>query len=176
MLKRQGEDATPVDLQAFAAFNRKLFHDPTALPDAHAEILAPERHHIGPDELQDVLRHHFKANRSSGWSPMPLQLLKHLGGKGINSFSKFLNKSAIEELAPVSWRETKVVPLYKGKGDPGDLNNFRSIAITPPFTKIFMAVITKRLDKLAESTGLHAPTQAGFRKYHTTTEQAMLVQ
>lgn len=67
------------------------------------------------------------------------------------------------------------MPLYKGKGDVSDLNNYRSIAITPPFTKAFMAVMTKRLDTLAEAEGMHAPTQAGFRKHHTTTEQAMLV-
>jgi hypothetical protein len=41
----------------------------------------------------------------------------------------------------MAWRETKITPLYKGAGDRNDFNNYRSIAITPPFTKIFMAVI-----------------------------------
>ena len=53
----------------------------------------------------------------------------------------FLSVSAIQQLAPVSWRETKVVPLYKGAGDKCDCNNYRSIAVTPPFTKIFMSIM-----------------------------------
>ena len=63
-----------------------------------------------------------------------------------------------------------MVPLYKGKGDKADMNSYRSIAITPPFTKLFMSVINQRLTKIAEEDNLHAPTQAGFRAHHTTTE------
>lgn len=89
--------------------------------------------------------------------------------------AQFLNVSAIHRLAPKYWRDTKVVPLYKGKGDPADMNNFRSIAITPPFTKVFMSVINRRLTTFAEDHQLHAPVQAGFRAHHTTTEQALII-
>ena len=97
-----------------------------------------------------MLTHHFKANKSQGLSPMPLQLLKHMGDAGTVSLASFLSRSAIFELAPQSWRNTKVVPLYKGKGDPTDFNSYRSIAITPPFTKLFMSVINRRLTDFAE--------------------------
>ena len=60
--------------------------------------------------------------------------------RSIEVLAKFLNVSALQQLAPVAWRETKVVPLYKGKGDKLDCNNYRSIAVTPPFTKLFMSV------------------------------------
>jgi hypothetical protein len=49
-------------------------------------------------------------------SKMPLELLKHLGTTGVESMANFLNTSAIDQLSPTSWRETKVVPLYKGEG------------------------------------------------------------
>lgn len=70
----------------------------------------------------------------------------------------FLNSSAIDNKAPASWRTTKVVPLYKGKGSPTDPSNYRSIAIAPPFTKLFMAVINNRLTTTAQTMELHAPT------------------
>ena len=89
---------------------------------------------------------------------MPLQLLKHLGPEGINCVTSFLNSSAIDQLPPPSWRETKVVPLYKGKGNTNDPENYRSIAITPPFAKLFMAVVNQRLTTQAETLSLHAPT------------------
>jgi hypothetical protein len=56
------------------------------------------------------------------------------------------------------------------------MNNYRSIAITPPFTKLLMAVINQRLTDHAEDKEIHAPTQAGFRRHHTTTEHALLLQ
>jgi hypothetical protein len=69
-----------------------------------------------------------------------------------------LNVTAIDNPAPQSWRDTKVVPLYKGKGDPADVANYRSIAVSPPFAKLFMAIINQRITTLANEQGLHAPT------------------
>jgi hypothetical protein len=48
--------------------------------------------------------------------------------------------------------------LYKGKGPATDPENYRSIAITPPFAKLFMAVVNKRLTIEANARDLHAPT------------------
>ncbi len=64
-----------------------------------------------------------------------------MGQAGVDLLADFLNASAIAQLAPASWRKTKVVPLYKGQGDTTDMNNYRSIAVTPPFTKLFMSVM-----------------------------------
>jgi hypothetical protein len=70
----------------------------------------------------------------------------------------FMNESAVEQLSPQSWREAKVVPLYKGVGITTDPTNYRSIAITPPFAKLYMAVVNKRLTDEATELDLHAPT------------------
>ena len=69
-----------------------------------------------------------------------------------------------------------MVPLYKGTGPATDPDNYRSIAITPPFAKLFMAVVNKRLTAEANARELHAPTQAGFRAHHSTVEQALILQ
>ena len=69
-----------------------------------------------------------------------------------------------------------MVPLYKGTGPATDPDNYRSIAITPPFAKLFMAVVNKRLTAEANARDLHAPTQAGFRAHHSTIEQALILQ
>ena len=39
-----------------------------------------------------------------------------------------------------------------------------------------MAVMNKRLTATAIDMDLHAPTQAGFRAHHSTTEQALILQ
>ena len=83
----------------------------------------------------------FKANKSTGLSLLPLQCLKWMGEASVEVLCDFLNVSAIEQLAPVAWRESKVVPLYKGVGDTCDSNNYRSIAVSPPFAKLLMSVL-----------------------------------
>jgi hypothetical protein len=39
-----------------------------------------------------------------------------------------------------------------------------------------MAVMNTRLTTAASAMDLHAPTQAGFRKHHSTMEQALILQ
>jgi hypothetical protein len=93
-----------------------------------------------------------------------------MGTAGISSLATFLNESAIATAPPDSWKTAKVIPLYKGKGDASLPENYRSIAITPPLSKVFMAVMNNRLTNEANSKKLHAPTQAGFRRHHSTME------
>jgi hypothetical protein len=93
-----------------------------------------------------------------------------MGPAGIKCLTHLFNKSAIEQLPPSQWRTSKVTPLYKGKGDATLPENYRSIAVAPPLSKLFMAVINRRLTDTAEKYNLHAPTQAGFRAHYGTIE------
>ena len=72
---------------------------------------------------------------------MPLQCLKWLHAQAHPAIADFLNKSAIEYLAPQSWIDSKVVPLYKGEGQLEDCNKYRSIAVAPPFAKLLMSIV-----------------------------------
>jgi hypothetical protein len=105
-----------------------------------------------------VLALHFKADKSSGLSQLPLQLLKHMGQTGIRCLARLFNSSAIDQLAPTLWRTAKVTPLFKGKGDATLPKNYRSIAVTPPLAKLFMAVMNRRITDHAQVENLHAPT------------------
>ena len=110
------------------------------------------------EEIKYILNYKYKATKSRGCSILPPQLLKFLGPAGIGSLATFLNESAISSAPPPSWRSAKIVPLYKGKGDAALPANYRSIAITPPLSKVFMAIMNHRLTEIASSKALHAPT------------------
>jgi hypothetical protein len=176
MLKSKDADTSALKLQEFADYNRKLFHDPTLPDEEYTPITDPTTQHISPAELTHTLQHAFKANRSSGLSSMPLQVLKHMSKEGIIRIASFLNKSAIDQLPPKAWRASKIQAIYKGKGPRHTPANYRLIAITPPFTKLFMSTMNVRLTTAADSLDLHAPTQAGFRAHHGTTEQVLILQ
>jgi ferritin len=55
---------------------------------------------ITPEELKQVLQTHYPANKSTGLSNMPMQCVKWINDKALPTIADFLNKSAIEEMAP----------------------------------------------------------------------------
>jgi hypothetical protein len=65
-------------------------------PDCFIPLTDPATHHITEAELTETLKHNFKANKSSGLSKMPLEILKHLGPAGVSCVATFINESAIE--------------------------------------------------------------------------------
>ncbi len=50
---------------------------------------------ITVDEVQHVLQHHFKPNKSTGLSMLPLQCLKWLGEDAIPVLTTFINYTAV---------------------------------------------------------------------------------
>jgi hypothetical protein len=158
MLKQRDQGDSPIPIGAFTTFNKEIFFDEEIKPDRYSPLLDPTSHLITKDELSYILEKKFKATKSRGHSILPPHLLKFMGPAGIGSFAHFLNTSAITSAPPQSWRTAKIVPLYKGKGDATKPENYRSIAITPPIAKVFMATMNHRLTTLANAMDLHAPT------------------
>jgi hypothetical protein len=95
MFKKSDPNTTNIDKTAFASFNQQLFHDPTIPPATFEPLEDPTPHLITPEEIIHVTKHHFRANKSSGLSPLPLQLLKHIGPTAAAPLAHFLNTSAI---------------------------------------------------------------------------------
>jgi hypothetical protein len=133
-------------------YNEQLPGDTFVLPDDINNAKITDK------EVKQVLESHFQANKSTGLSCLPLQCLKWMGTQAHPILADFLNKSAIEQLAPQTWRDSKVVPLYKGDGNLSDCNNYRSIAVSPPFAKLLMSIINQRLTNFADENQLLAPT------------------
>ncbi len=69
-----------------------------------------------------------------------------------------------------------MVPLYKLKGDRGDPDNYRGLAVGHPLAKLAMGIVNQRLQTLADDAHLRAPTQAGFRPGHTVEDLALVLQ
>ena len=135
-----------------------MFHKADAQHEKYQPLVSPTASYITTEELKHVLQYNYKATKSRGGSSLPPQLLKFLGNAGVGSLATFLNESAISSAPPASWRTAKIVPVYKGKGDMSLPANYRSIAITPPLSKVFMAIMNNRLTEIATSKDLHAPT------------------
>ena len=62
---------------------------------------------------------------------------------------------------PEGWSAAALTAVYK-KGEAGDLNNYRGIAVGNVLGKLFGSVLNTRLDAYAELIGARAEGQAGF--------------
>lgn len=65
---------------------------------------------------------------------------------------------------PDEWLTAYVTPLYKGKGDRSDLNNYRRLTVSGTMYKLYATVMNMRLDSHLESNSLRSPYQCGFRR------------
>ena len=63
-------------------------------------------------------------------------------------------------------RDSKIITLYKNKGERNDCNNYRGISLLSIVGKVFARVILIRLQKLAER--IYPESQCGFRAERST--------
>ena len=67
---------------------------------------------------------------------------------------------------PQDMRDTKIVTLYKNKGERSDCNNYRGISLLSIVGKVYARVLLVRLQKLAER--VYPESQCGFRAGRST--------
>ena len=81
--------------------------------------------------------------------------------------TKLFNQSIKEGIYPTCFKIVKLIPVLK-KGDHGDLNNYRPIALIPVISKIFELLLKNQLEEYFESNYLLVAEQFGFRKNKST--------
>jgi exonuclease III/ribonuclease HI len=78
-------------------------------------------------------------------------------------------------VTPNGWKESNTVLLYKDKGDPDDLKNYRPIALANTMYKLWTRTVACVLNDFAEKHHVLSPMQAGFRTKRRTTDQLQLM-
>ena len=73
---------------------------------------------------------------------------------------------------PKAWAITAITPVLKG-GDASDPGNYRGIAVGTVLAKLYASLIHSRLSQWAESNGLRAAGQAGFREDHRCSDHLL---
>jgi hypothetical protein len=106
---------------------------------------------------------------SFGPDGVPLVFLKKLSNTLSVPLALFFQKSIETSKIPDLWKHANVVPVYKGKGDKFDFNNYRPISLTSNIGKILETLIHKCITFHCEQNNLINKAQHGFRQKHSTT-------
>ena len=73
-----------------------------------------------------------------------------------------LNSAFQSGTLPAAVKSSLITPVFK-KGDESDTSNYRPIAVGEPLCRLYAAILNSRIVNWAETNGLRAPCQAGFR-------------
>jgi hypothetical protein len=132
-----------------------------------AELLVPEP---SVSEIE-LANEKLKSHKSPGIDHIPAELIK-AGGRTIGcEIHKLIISIWNKEELPEEWKESIIVPNYKG--DKTDFNNYRGISLLPATYKILSNILLSRLIPYAEE--IIGDYQCGFRRNRSATDHMFCI-
>lgn len=122
-------------------------------------------------EIDTIIRGLNNA-KSSDIYGINVELLKRTSFAIVEPLSLIINSCFQSGIYPDKLKTSKITPIFK-KGDAADPNNYRPIAITPAFSKIFETAIKTRMLGFLEKYKVFSDNQFGFRENRSTTKAAI---
>ena len=113
----------------------------------------------------DIMKHlkTISSNSSPGVSGISIQIFKHCSDVLLPIINLIFNNCIQTCQLPAEWKCAVVTPLYKNKGDKGDINNYRGISVLPPIAKLFEKVLAEQINIYFVQNKLFYNCQHGFR-------------
>ena len=109
----------------------------------------------------------MKDNKAPGIDDISSDVYKEGGTEVIEQLTGLYNQILKEKKLPQSWKEAKIILLYK-KGDKADIKNYRPISLLSHAYKIFTRIIQNRIKQILDTN--QPREQAGFREGYSTTD------
>jgi hypothetical protein len=78
---------------------------------------------------------------SAGISGISVKILKETAEHTSPFLCCLFNDCVTQCIFPDEFKFALVTPLFKGKGSPHDMNNYRGIAVLPPVCKVFEKIL-----------------------------------
>ena len=90
-------------------------------------------------------------------------------------YVNFFNLVFDSGLVPDDWLLGIIKPIYKGKGDRSQPENYRPITLLSCLGKLFTSIICDRLNTFANEIHLINEAQTGFRKGYCTSDNIFVI-
>ena len=121
---------------------------------------------VTEQEVRQAVRN-LKQGKASGLDGICGEFLKYSENIVAPFLAKLFNKLYDMNVFPSDWCKSVIIPLFK-KGDDKLPDNYRGISLLSIVSKVFTAVLNKRLYTWAEKEEIFCKEQAGFRKGYST--------
>ena len=118
-------------------------------------------------------------NLNNGTAPGEDDIIYKYIKSTVNQFSPIhvdlFNLIISSGIIPDSWLVGIIKPIYKNKGDPNNLDNYRVTCLTSNMGKLFTLILNSRLNKLSDDIGLISGVQGGFRKGYSVQDSLLVM-
>ena len=116
--------------------------------------------------LEEVMEsiHELKNNKAEGVDYIKNEYLKNCPPDVVKLMVGLFNLILKFGFVPAEWCLGLIVPVFKKKGSPQDVNNYRGITLLSCIGKLFTSCINTRLTKYLDRKGIIGEEQAGFRE------------
>ena len=122
---------------------------------------------ISEEEILKAIKR-LNNNKACGFDRIINEFLKNSAEKLLPNLTILFNIVLISEKVPTSWSLGYITPLYKGKGDKSNPDNYRGITVLSCLGKLFTSVLNQRINDFLETCNLLGNEQAGFRSNNST--------
>jgi hypothetical protein len=125
----QKENYQIVESHWNSVFNRHATYNENIIDKIHQ---CPVQHSLGLTPQKDKIRRtiaKMKSDKAPGTSQLTTNMLKNLPKDALTFVTETIQEFWQQDTDFSSWHITKLNILYKGKGDPQDLSNYRGICL-----------------------------------------------
>ena len=113
------------------------------------------------------------ANKSTGPDNIPAKLLKLTAILIAAPLSKLFNKSLAMGIYPSKFKEANIKAIFKNKGSPSELTNYRPISLLSSLSKVFEKIVHKHIYEHISLHSLLTDKQSGYRRGHSAEQQLL---
>ena len=121
---------------------------------------------ITEQEVRQAIKN-LKTGKASGLDNICAEFLKYAENFVVPFLTKLFNKLYDTSYFPLDWCKSVIIPLFK-KGEDSNPDNYRGISLLSVVSKVFTAILNKRLYAWAENEEKISKQQAGFREGYST--------
>lgn len=107
-------------------------------------------------------------NKSTGPDEIPTKILKMSAILIAAPMTRLFNKSLQQGVFPNSWKTAHIKPIFKNKGSPSKLTNYRPISLLSCMSKILEKIVFKNIYRHLSHNHLLTDKQSGYRPEHST--------
>ena len=123
---------------------------------------------ISKEEVMQSIRN-LKQGKAPGLDNICGEYLKNAEANITPFLTLLFNKIYDSSCFLSEWCKSIIIPLFK-RGNETDPDNYRGISLLSDVSKVFTAILNKRLYNWAGKEGKISKEQAGFRKHYSTTD------
>ena len=154
--------------------NRANPTDPTFI-EAVPQLNIVEELDLPPtlDEVKKAICS-LRCRKAAGLDGLQAELLKYGGDRVHEELFKYISACWSSDIIPSQWKDSKIIAIYKRKGDKTECGNSRGISLLSVGGKIYARLLLLRLIEHVSEKVL-PESQCGFRKERSTTDMTFVL-